>query len=148
MCIQKKIKEIQEKKRKERERFVQDSIRDRQRMIERANRDIDYEFYNYTSYIPAKIKIIKKSYMEGSDVVFKTKSEVFRGEFKKEYMKNSMGEIYQGEYNVLSNKTGDIMLVKFIWSAEVVVCLIDKRADKVETYKVMPSALKGLPLIW
>lgn len=149
-----KVKEIKEKERK---RFIQDSIDNRERMVRRANMDIDAELQRYMDSTPKKT--IKKSSMEGSDVVFKTKSEVFRGEFNKEYMLNSMGEVYQVEniyqkYNVLANKTGDIVLIKFIKRdlktdrSVNVVYLVDKRASEVEVYEVMPSALNGLPLKW
>lgn len=143
--------EIEEKNR-------QDSIRRAESMreynIKEANNNLSRELYQYMLTQP--VKNIKKSYVEGHEIVFQTKTEVFRGIFKKENVKNSMGEMYNGAYNVLSNEPGDIYLLKFSHVVMMFdtaypvedVYLIDKRNGSAVVYKLTESALKNLPLKW
>ena len=140
------------------ERNRQDSIARAESMrrynIIVANNNLSGELYQYMLTQP--VKNIKKSYVEGNEIVFQTKTDVFRGIFKKENVKNSMGEMYNGAYKVLSNESGDIYLLKFSHVVMMFdtaypvedVYLIDKRNGSAVVYKLTESALKNLPLKW
>ena len=140
------------------ERNRQDSIARAESMrrynIIDANNNLSGELYQYMLTQP--VKNIKKSYVEGNEIVFQTKTDVFRGIFKKENVKNSMGEMYNGAYKVLSNESGDIYLLKFSHVVMMFdtaypvedVYLIDKRNGSAVVYKLTESALKNLPLKW
>ena len=154
----KSFSEKTERIRKERERFVQDSIRKEQQLreeqLKEANTMLSEELLRYINIQPDKK--IKKSSIEGNVIVFQAQPEVFRGEFKEEYMKNSMGEIYpndnrqllQYRAKVLSNKACDVILLKFEKDSKLFVYLIHKNGQKTDIYEVTQSAFKGLPIEW
>lgn len=144
--------------RKERELFVQDSIRKEQQLreqqIKKANANLSEELFGY---IRAQTdKKIKKSSVEGNIIVFQAQPDVFRGEFKEEYMKNSMGETYKNDNQkllryktkVLSNNEGDVILLMFEKDSKNIMYLIHKNGQKTVIYEVTKSALKGLPIEW
>lgn len=171
------IKYITEKenelKRKQelKERNRQDSIREAKSLyaakLRESNNRLKEELIKYKRTEP--VDKIKKSSIKGNEIVFQTKDKVLRGEFRKEYVKNDMGEPFdfdnlgsiRGYRNfdaeaittVLSNKSGDIVLIRFKeykngYFDGFVVCLIDKRDSKADVYEVAKSALKGLPIEW
>lgn len=144
--------------RKERELFVQDSIRKEQQLREQqlkeANANLSEELLGYISV--QTDKKIKKSSVEGNNIVFQAQPEAISGEFKEEYMKNSMGETYINENQrlsryktkVLSNKKGNVILLKFEKDSKNIVYLIHKNGQKSDVFEVTKSALKGLPIEW
>lgn len=144
---EKQLKEELSRKQKLEEKNRQDSIRKVQAKNMISNRNMDEELDRYARMVPDKK--IKKSYIEGKEIVFQTKSDVFRGEFKKEFLKNSNGEKYERlfwrNYKVLSNESCDIVLIKLNNNS---IHLIDKRSGNAEVYEVTKSALKGLPIEW
>ena len=165
---EKQLKEELSRKQKLEEQNRQDSIRQARLVYEHNQRESNNRFkeelIQYKRTEP--VEKIKKSSVEGKDVIFQTKDKVFRGEFRKEYVKNDIGEPFDFDDHlnssdlryclittVLSNKSGDIVLIRFKeyksgYFDGFVVYLIDKRDSKTDVYEVAKSALKKLPLEW
>lgn len=150
--VQDSIKKEQDRQ----EKIKQDSIRkareEHERQLNNANKKITDELNLCINNKPNKK--IKKSSVEGNVIVFKTKDTEFKGVFRKDHLKNSMGYVYndipfstRNNSKALSNETGDLILFKFEKESKQYVYLICKKNGQIqEVYELTKSALKDLPL--
>ena len=150
--VQDSIKKEQDRQKKIKQDSIQKAREEHERQLNNANKIITDELNLCINNKPNKI--IKKSSVEGNVIVFKTKYEEFRDVFKKEYLKNSMGYVYndipfstKNNSKVFSNEAGGLILFKFEKDSKKYVYLICKKNGQIQdVYELTKSALKDLPL--